>query len=108
MNKRGVFWIVDNNLLAFPFDKTATKGVAKSGNTFNHKLLWNSVKPCNKPFDYYPRGRVDYNAKEKAIIYINPNVEDKYISEIIAAFGITSEPVIRYDYSVHYKCYFDR
>ena len=37
MNKRGVFWIVDNNLLAFPFDKTATKGVAKSGNTFNHK-----------------------------------------------------------------------
>ena len=39
---------------------------------------------------------------------MNPNVEDKYISEIIAAFGITSEPVIRYDYSEHYKCYFDR
>lgn len=46
--------------------------------------------------------------KEKAIIYMNPNVEDKYISEIIAAFWITSEPVIRYDYSEHYKCYFDR
>ncbi len=39
---------------------------------------------------------------------MKPNVEDKYISEIIAAFGITPEPVIRYDYSEHYKCYFDR
>ena len=39
---------------------------------------------------------------------IYPYVEDKYISEIIAAFGTTSEPVIRYDYSELYKCYFDR
>ena len=108
MNKRGVFWIIDNKLLTFPFDETATEGVAKSGNTFNHKLLWDSVKPCNKPFDYYPRGRVDYNPKGVAIIYMNPNVDDKFISEIKAAFGITSEPVIRYDFSEHYKCYLDK
>ena len=108
MNKRGVFWIVDNKLLAFPFDETATEGIAKSGNTFNHKLLWDSVKSCNKPFDYYPRGRVDYNARGVAIIYMNPHIEDKYISEIKTAFGITSEPVIKYDYSEHYKCYLDK
>lgn len=108
MNKRGVFWIVDGKLHAYPFDETATEGIAKSGNTFNHKLLWDSVKPCNKPFNYYPRGRVDYNPKGVAIIYMNPHVEDKFIAEIKMAFGITSESVIRYDYSEHYKCYLDK
>ena len=47
MNKRGVFWIVDGELIAYPFDDGATKGVAKSGKTFNHKLLWEHIKPCN-------------------------------------------------------------
>lgn len=82
-------------------------GVAKSGTTFNHELLWENIKPYNKPFDYYPRGRVDYNAKGVAIIYMNPYVEDKYIDEIKTVLGITTEPVIRYDYSEHYKCYLD-
>lgn len=63
---------------------------------------------CNKPFDYYPRGRVDFYAKGKAVIYMNPHIEDKYIKEIITAFGITSEPIVRYDCSKHYKCYLDR
>ena len=108
MNKRGVFWIVDDNLIAYPFDENATEGIAKSGNTFNHKLLWQHIRPCNKPFDYYPRGRVDYNAKGKAVIYMNPRIEDKYVAEIKTVFGITTEPIIRYDHSEHYKCYLDR
>lgn len=108
MIKRGVFWIVEGKLFTFPFDENVTEGVAKSGNTFNHKLLWEHIKPNNKPFDYYPRGRVDYNARGIAIIYMNPHIEDKYISEIKTAFGITSEPVIKYDYSEHYKCYLDK
>ena len=108
MNKRGVFWIVDDKLLAFPFYETATQGIAKSGNTFNHKLLWKHIKPCNKPFNYFPRGRVDYNSKGNAIIYMNPNVEDKYIDEIKTAFGIKTQPIIRYDFSEHYKCYLDK
>ena len=94
MNKRGVFWIVDGKLLAFPFDETATVGVAKSGNTFNHKLLWEQLKPRGKPFDHYPRGRVEYNAKGKAIIYMNPNIREEFIAEIKTAFGITTEPEI--------------
>ena len=108
MNKRGVFWVVDGELVAFPFDETATQGIAKSGKTYNHKLLWEYIKPRNKPFDYYPRGRVDYNAIGKAIIYMNPNISAEYIDEIKTAFGIDSEPVIRYDHSEHYKCHIDR
>ena len=106
-NKRGVFWIVDGKLIAYPFDESATEGIAKSGNTYNHKLLWEHIKPCNQPFDYYPRGRVDFNTKGKAIIYMHPHIEDKYIREIKEAFRIISDPVIRYDHSDHYKCYLD-
>ena len=105
---RGVFWIVDDKLFAYPFDETATEGIAKAGNTFNHKLLWESIRPCNKPYDYYPRGRVDYNAKGVAVIYMNPHVGAEYIDEIKTAFGITAVPIIRYDHSEHYKCYLDR
>lgn len=36
---RGVFWIVDDELLAFPFMEKFLEGVAKSGNTYNHKKL---------------------------------------------------------------------
>lgn len=39
---------------------------------------------------------------------MNPHIEDKYINEIKAAFGIVSDPLLRYDYSDHYKCYLDR
>lgn len=52
---------MDDKLLPFPFDETAIEGIAKSGNTFNHKLLWEHIKPCNMPFDYYPRGTVFTN-----------------------------------------------
>ncbi len=108
MNQRGVFWIVEGTLLAFPFDETAAGGVARSGKTFNHKLLWEQVKPCNKPYNYYPRGRVDYNEKGKAIIYMNPNIGKEYVAEIKTAFGIATEPEIRYDFSEHYKCFLDK
>lgn len=80
--------IVDGELISFPFDEFATEGIAKSGKTYNHKLLWDFIKPRNKPFDYYPRGRVDYNAKGKAIIYMNPNISAEYIDKIKTAFGM--------------------
>ena len=51
---------------------------------------------------------MDYNAKGKAIIYMNPNISAEYIDKIKIAFGIDSEPVIRYDHSEHYKCHIDR
>ena len=110
MPKEGLFWLVENELLAFPFDKAIYReAVAKSGRTYNHKKLWQLVKPkgCNKPFDYYPRGRAVTSNKGEQIIYMNPNIDKKHIPAIKTAFNMWEEPVIRYDYSEHYKCYLD-
>lgn len=106
---RGVFWIVDGKLLAFPFYEGSSVGIAKSGNTYNHKKLWNDVKPkgCKKPYNYYPRGRVEITNRGKVIIYMNPNVPDDLIPDIKSEFGIREEPKIQYDMSQHYKCYLD-
>lgn len=106
---RGVFWVIDDELLAFPFIDYNTQGVAKSGNTYNHKKLWPDVKPkgCNKPYNYYPRGRVDFSNKGKPIVYMNPNVPDDLISDIKVEFGLREAPTVRYDNSQHYKCYLD-
>lgn len=106
---RGVFWVIDDELLAFPFIDYDTQGVAKSGNTYNHKKLWSDVKPkgCNKPYNYYPRGRVDFSNKGKPIVYMNPNVPDDLISDIKVEFGLREVPTVRYDNSQHYKCYLD-
>lgn len=106
---RGVFWIINDELLAFPFTDEYSEGIAKSGNTYNHKKLWNEIKPkgCNKPYNYYPRGRVEISNKGKPIIYMNPNVDDSFIPLIRTEFGLRESPTIRYDNSQHYKCYLD-
>lgn len=106
---RGVFWIVDGELLAFPFSNDRKDGIAKSGTTYNHKKLWLHIKPkgCNKPYNYYPRGRVDFTNKGKPVIYMNPNIDDFYLAEISAEFGLEEEPKVQYDNSFHYRCYLD-
>lgn len=107
----GVFWVIDDRLYAFPFGSVNTyDGIAKSGNSYNHKRLWPDIKPpkCNKPYNYYPRGRVVVDARGQAKIFLNPNINDKYtISDIRSQFGIVSEPIILEDNSDHYKCYLD-
>lgn len=106
---RGVFWVIDDELLAFPFVEGDTIGVAKSGNTYNHKMLWDDIKPrgCNKPYNYYPRGRVELKNDGSAVIYMNPNIDESIISDIRREFGIKNTPKIVYDNSVHYRCYLD-
>ena len=107
---RGIFWVIDGELHAYPFSPESAVGLAKSGNNYNHKLLWEYVKPrgCSKPFNYYPRGRVETNAKGEPIVYMNPNIDAEYIPQIKAAFGMTKDPIIHYDGSLHYRCYLDR
>lgn len=108
--KQGVFWVIDNNLLAIPFDKSKYPyGIAKSGDTYNHEKLWKYVKPqnCNEPYNYYPRGRVVKGTKSKAIIYMNPNITNEFIPSIKEIFEIKEEPIIKLDYSKHYKCFLD-
>ena len=106
---RGVFWIVENKLMAYPFNENYKEGISKSSKTYNHKKLWKYVRPkgCNNAFDYYPRGRVEYTGKGKAVIYMSPHVDCSFISEIIEAFELECNPIIKYDHSSHYHCYLD-
>lgn len=87
---RGVFWVIEKQLFAFPFVEGAQYGVAKSGLTYNHKSLWPHVRPkgCNKPYNYYPRSRVDYNSKGKPVLYMNQNITLKYVPDILKVFEL--------------------
>lgn len=60
--KRGVFWLIDGGLLTVPFKEGATEGVAKSVKNYNHKLLWDYVKPakCDKAFAFVLRHLVTH------------------------------------------------
>ena len=84
-------------------------GVAKSGMNYNHRLLWDYVRPprCNKPFDYYPRGRVECDGKGKPSIYMNRNIDESYIPIIMDRFGLTDIPKVHYDGSKHYRSHLD-
>lgn len=106
---RGVFWVVDGKLLAFPFREGDQVGLAKSGKTYNHKKLWEAVRPkgCKEPFDYYPRGRVELSKPGVPILYMSPHVEEGLIPEIKAAFGLHRDPLVNYDHSSHYHCHLD-
>lgn len=103
-----MFWAVGGELLPYPFDGRIPEAIVKSGNTYNHKLLQESEKPKNKPFNYYSRGRVDINSRGEAVIYMNPNIGEEFISEIKTAFVLNSDLIIKYDRSEHYKFYLDR
>ena len=110
MQKRGVFWIVDGELLAVPYDEDAAEGLSKNRTNYNHRLLWDHVRPpasCRR-FDYYPRGRVELSSEGKPLIFMGLSVEMSYIPQILEAFGITDEPRIKRDGSEHYMSYKER
>lgn len=108
--KTGVFWLIEGELLVIPYSEDAMEGLSKSGGNYNHRLLWESVRPkgCNKPFDYYPRGRVEIDNKGRPVIFMNQNIDDSFIPAIKRRFGIEEDPRIHYDGSMHYKCSLDR
>ncbi len=108
--KKGVFWLVEGELLSVVYEENSTVGISKSGENYNHKLLWDHVKPpkCNKPFDYYPRGRVEISNRGKPIVYMNCNIGEEYIPKIMECFALKENPKVHYDGSEHYKCYMDR
>ena len=111
IGKKGVFWLIEEDkLLTCPFTEGEVIGLSKSGDNYNHKALWEYVRPrgCNKPFDYYPRGRVEISNKGKPVVYMNSNIGEDVIERIILAFELKEVPIIHYDGSEHYKCFLDR
>ena len=109
MAVQGVFWIVDDEIKMFPFGSVdAPEAVSKAGDSYNHERLWKALNSLNtgKSFDYYPRGRVVIVAREKAIIYCRPHIDDMALEKVACAFGL-KEYQLKRDYSRHYHCYLD-
>ena len=106
---RGVFWVIDGALLAYPFaEGVYAGGTARSGVTYNHRKLWEQLHGFRgKPYNYYPRGRVDADNKGQPVIYMSPHVPPALLPEIQAVFAITTEPLLRYDNIRHYRCHLD-
>ena len=127
MNKlyRGIFWIKDldnleNNsnylikietnengdVLDYPFPLNS-----KKHNNYVHSKTW-PLLPSNltnsKPFDYYPRGRVEIKNGDK-MIYLNPVLnKEEIINYIKKEFCLTGSVKVIPDFHEHYKCEFDR
>lgn len=117
----GIFWVkdVDNptNELFFtiPTDEYGNNSFifnSKNGSTYNHEQTWATLHQ-NKPFDYYPRGRVDIQ-NGVARIFINPNLNTPRILDLIKnEFNLNERNGIKkikvlIDNSEHYKCHLDR
>ena len=125
---KGIFWIVnmddiyanDKYCFLIPTDMNGKVASsidlnAKSGTTYNHERTWkmlSSVYTHGKPYNYYPRGRVEI-ANGKAIIYLNPVINTEEVKRFLTSEfhlyeinGIKSVRMIS-DGSEHYKCYLD-
>ena len=131
----GIFWVLSDNydlsdykLLMFdipcdlngkPDNTQSIELNSKSGNTYNHKKLWesevknnNKYRPYNKKdYNYYPRGRVEIS-NNKATIFLNPNINKPlFTDEIKEKFGLSSYNIseirINVDGSIHYQCFLD-
>lgn len=89
--------------------------LAKSGAEFNHQAAWRTLpkrETENKPYNYYPRGRVEIR-NGKAVIYANGNIADeKLLKWAINEFNLIKENgiekvEIKADMSNHYLCHLD-
>lgn len=101
--------MIDGVLSAYPFvEGVYGGGAARSGSTYNHQKLWEQLHgSLGKPYNYYPRGRVDADNRGQPVIYMSSHVSPALLSEIQVVFGITPQPLLRYDNSRHYRCHLD-
>lgn len=116
---KGIFWIITNqankqelitvkvlcDLYGSPLENVEFS--SKSGENFNHKLEWANLSKTitqGKPYNYYPRGRVEIK-KGKAILFCPPNLcQELYLSKIKNVFHINNLCVnVKADGSKHYE-----
>ena len=124
---KGIFWIKDiENVNAVVVKSRCNHNgefiellkpefLSKSGFEFNHKAVWNELPKTdteNKPYNYFPRGRVQIR-NGSAVIYANANIANDRIKEwVIKEFNLLksngiSNVKIKADMSNHYLCYLD-
>lgn len=125
---KGLFWVKDvKNIVKdsvcflVPYDKEGngdvsgydSSVVSKSGDSLNHKRLWETLSSnitYNKPFDYYPRGRVEIKNR-KAKVFVPPDLvefKEAIIKFCKDKFNLSFENGIKniemyIDGSEHYK-----
>lgn len=126
---KGIFWITDSENLEHNRQNCFLIPVAsdgsligdyqmynsRNGNTYNHERTWAELPKSitqNKPFNYFPRGRVEIS-NGKATIYLSPHINTPEIREFVQnEFNLTpyngiSKVIFHSDGSNHYKCYLD-
>ena len=104
-----MFWVIDGALLAYPFIEGVYAGAtARPAPHITTRSCGELVRGSRgKSYNYYPRGRVDADNRGQPVIYMSPHVSPALLSEIQAVFAITSQPLLRYDNSRHYRCHLD-
>lgn len=121
---KGLFWLVKNDeekfelfcmkILCYRDGETCEKvetGVCES-ERLNHKRAWAKLDKQttqDKPYNYYPRGRVEIK-KGKATIFMNPILhQEEILEKIITSFGLTAENGLTHIRAKHdnsYHCRF--
>lgn len=119
---KGIFWIVDeenlhNNDRYLIKIKTDRQGTileydlplnSRNGDNYAHKETWKTLPYAltrNKPFNYYPRGRVEIK-RSKCTIFLNPSINKPDIIDYLKEqFELNDFGSIRIvaDHSNHYK-----
>ena len=120
---KGLFWLVKNDdekfelfcvkILCYRDGESLERietGVCES-EKLNHERAWSKLDKAvtqGKPYNYYPRGRVEIK-KGKATVYLNPTLnEEAIVEKICRSFGLTRENGIvdiriKNDNSWHYR-----
>ncbi len=121
---KGIFWIVDRDdleenefyLFKILTDRDGNTLAAyddlnsKKGDNYNHRLTWQLLPKeltHNKPYNYYPRGRVEIK-NNTAKIFISPLLnEERIIDYIKSKFNLNENIIgeirVLVDNSAHYK-----
>ena len=112
---KGVFWWIDEQLLCrkvlcdengVPLEEA--EFTSKSGDNFNHQAEWQKLPRTitgGKPYNYYPRGRVEIK-RGKATVYLNPVLNcQEVIEKITLEFGLNtlSTVAVKSDGAAHYQ-----
>ena len=114
-----MFWLTDNDMgtiqltcckvLCFPNGEEA-EVESTEREKLNHERVWATLDKKitrNKPYNYYPRGRVEIK-RGKATIYLHPIMCDKEVLvQVMAQFGLYQRNGLK-DIRIkpdHSKCY---
>lgn len=81
----GLFWIINGKVYAYPMDYEQ----GRSG--LIHEYMWKQIRPegCDKPSNYYLRGRVEVSKFDMSSrLSTHSSITESEIAEVRKAFGL--------------------